>query len=66
MPLPSIRRYLAPLLLGSLLLLGFQHAAARELAAEPADMVEVEIATVGVAGAGGPPVVLLREPGARR
>ncbi|MCG6657595.1 PDZ domain-containing protein [Halomonas campisalis] len=65
MSLPSIRRYLAPLLLGSLLLLGFHNAAARDLAAEPADMVEVEIATVGVAGPGGPPVVLLREPGAQ-
>jgi uncharacterized protein len=66
MSLSSIRRYLAPLLLGSLLLIGFHTAAAaRELAAEPDEMVEVEIATVGVAGAGGPPVVLLREPGAQ-
>ncbi|MCE8004162.1 PDZ domain-containing protein [Halomonas sp. MCCC 1A11081] len=40
-------------------------ANARELAAEIDEMVEVEIATVGVAGFGGPPVVLLREPGAR-
>ncbi|MCE8022973.1 hypothetical protein HOP59_02315 [Halomonas sp. MCCC 1A11058] len=40
-------------------------ASARELAAEIGEMVEVEIATVGVAGFGGPPVVLLREPGAR-
>lgn len=40
-------------------------AGARELAASIDDMVEVEVATVGLAGFGGPPVVLLREPGAR-
>ncbi|PMR76711.1 hypothetical protein C1H69_05875 [Billgrantia endophytica] len=46
-------------------LIGFQAANARELAAGPDEMVEVEIATVGMAGMGGPPVVLLREPGAQ-
>lgn len=39
-------------------------AEARELAVEPAAMVEVEVAGVSV-GPGGSPVVLLREPGAR-
>ncbi|RDB42927.1 hypothetical protein DU490_10410 [Halomonas sp. DQ26W] len=63
MRLPLIWRYLAPLYLGGLLLLGAHAAGARELAAEPDHMVEVEIATVGMAGFGGPPVVLLREPG---
>ncbi|MBZ0329816.1 bifunctional nuclease family protein [Halomonas sp. ANAO-440] len=63
MKLSLFLRYLASLFLGGLLLLGTQVAGARELAAEPEDMVEVEIATVGVAGFGGPPVVLLREPG---
>ncbi|EWH03011.1 bifunctional nuclease family protein [Halomonas sp. BC04] len=63
MKLPLFWRYLASLCLGGLLLLGAHVAGARELAAEPGDMVEVEIATVGVAGFGGPPVVLLREPG---
>ncbi|WP_163558623.1 bifunctional nuclease domain-containing protein [Halomonas sp. NO4] len=40
-------------------------AAARELAVDPEAMVEVEVATVGMAGMSGLPVVLLREPGAR-
>ncbi|WP_163575226.1 bifunctional nuclease domain-containing protein [Halomonas faecis] len=39
--------------------------AARDLAVDPETMVEVEVATVGVAGMSGLPVVLLREPGAR-
>ncbi|MBF8221895.1 bifunctional nuclease family protein [Halomonas sp. 328] len=39
-------------------------AQARELAVEPETMIEVEVATVGLAGPG-VPVVLLREPGAR-
>ncbi|MFY0989629.1 bifunctional nuclease domain-containing protein [Halomonas sp. C05BenzN] len=62
--LSASRRLLAPLCL-ILLLVAWSQAAARELAAEPDDMVEVEVATVGMAGMGGPPVVLLREPGAR-
>ncbi|MDN3523538.1 bifunctional nuclease domain-containing protein [Halomonas ramblicola] len=37
----------------------------RELAVEPEAMVEVEVATVGIAGLTRVPVVLLREPGAR-
>lgn len=62
--LPSLRRLLAlPLLV--VLLVAWEQAAARELAAEPDTMVEVEVATVGIAGFGGVPVVLLREPGAR-
>mgnify|MGYP001489415364 CR=1 FL=1 len=63
MRLPQFWRFLASLCLGGLLLLGANAVGARELAAEPEDMVEVEIATVGMAGFGGPPVVLLREPG---
>ena len=40
-------------------------AGARQLAASIDEMVEVEIATIGVATFGGSPVVLLREPNAR-
>lgn len=40
-------------------------AEARDLAVEPETMVKVEVATVGIAGLTGVPVVLLREPGAR-
>lgn len=57
-------RLLAMLLLGVYLVGAMTLASARELAAEIDDMVEVEIATVGIAGSMGPPVVLLREPGA--
>lgn len=54
------------LLLGAVLLTTALEAGARELAVEVDDMVEVEVATVGLAGPFGPPVVLLREPGARQ
>lgn len=48
------------------LLVGFAlPATARELAEAPDAMVEVEVATVGLSGLSGVPVVLLREPGAR-
>nr|WP_163500847.1 bifunctional nuclease domain-containing protein [Halomonas socia] len=57
------RRLLAPLLLSLILSAAAAQALARDLAVEPDEMIEVEIATVGVAGAMGPPVVLLREPG---
>ncbi|QOR40764.1 hypothetical protein HNO52_04065 [Billgrantia diversa] len=53
------------MLCGAVLLAGPLAAGARELAAEIGEMVEVEVATVGLAGFGGPPVVLLREPGVR-
>ncbi|WP_234270798.1 bifunctional nuclease domain-containing protein [Billgrantia ethanolica] len=66
MSLPKLGSYLLSLLCGvALLAASLGTANARELAAEIDEMVEVEIATVGVAGFGGPPVVLLREPGAR-
>lgn len=65
MPLPICWRYLLSLLCGAVLLAEPLAAGARELAAEVDEMVEVEVATVGLAGFGGPPVVLLREPGAR-
>ncbi len=66
MSLPKLGSYLLSLLCGvALLAASMGTASARELAAEIDEMVEVEIATVGVAGFGGPPVVLLREPGAR-
>ncbi|MBD3894726.1 bifunctional nuclease family protein [Halomonas sp. ML-15] len=57
------RRLLASLLIGVMLSAAAGLAVARELAVDPDEMIEVEIATVGVAGAMGPPVVLLREPG---
>ncbi|MCC5884389.1 MAG: bifunctional nuclease family protein [Halomonas sp.] len=53
------------MLCGAVLLAVSLNAGARELAADADEMIEVEIATVGVAGFGGPPVVLLREPGSR-
>jgi bifunctional DNase/RNase len=53
------------LLFGAVLLAVSLDAGARELAAEVDDMIEVEVATLGLAGPGGPPVVLLREPGAQ-
>ncbi|WP_245904517.1 bifunctional nuclease domain-containing protein [Billgrantia lactosivorans] len=65
MPLPIRWRYLLSLLCGAVLLAGSPLADTRELAAEVDEMVEVEVATVGLAGFGGPPVVLLREPGVR-
>jgi bifunctional DNase/RNase len=66
MSLPKLGSYLLSLVCGvALLAASLGTANARELAAEIDEMVEVEIATVGVAGFGGPPVVLLREPGAR-
>lgn len=58
----ALRRLLAALCVS--LLVGLP-AAARELAVEPEAMVEVEVATVGIAGGSGVPVVLLREPGSR-
>lgn len=57
------RRIATPMLIGFLLCAWLNAAMGRELAAEIDDMVEVEIATVGIAGVMGPPVVLLREPG---
>lgn len=64
--LPSLWHRLGLLCLTvALLLAGPVSAVARELAADPEEMVEVEVATVGMAGFGGPPVVLLREPGAQ-
>lgn len=65
MPLPIRWHYLLTLLCGAVLLAGSLVASARELAAEVDEMVEVEVATVGLAGPIGPPVVLLREPGVR-
>ncbi|MFO7647435.1 MULTISPECIES: bifunctional nuclease domain-containing protein [Halomonas] len=61
----SWRRLLVPLGLALLLAAAPAPAAARELAVAPDAMVEVEVATVGMAGMGSVPVVLLREPGAR-
>ncbi len=62
----SLRWHRQPwLLFGTVLLAVSLAAGARELAVEVDDMIEVEVATVGLAGLGGPPVVLLREPGAR-
>lgn len=62
----SLRWHRQPwLLFGTVLLAVSLAAGARELAVEVDDMIEVEVATVGLAGFGGPPVVLLREPGAR-
>ncbi|TFH88602.1 hypothetical protein EQG41_01845 [Billgrantia azerbaijanica] len=63
--LSRLSYHLGLLCLGGMLVGGLSSAAARELAVEPEEMVEVEVATVGMAGFGGPPVVLLREPGAR-
>lgn len=57
------RRLLVPCL--ALLMAWALPAQARELAAPPEAMVEVEVATVGMSGRAGVPVVLLREPGAR-
>ncbi len=64
MSLPSRGNRLLSLLCGLVLLLSVHAVGARELAADIDDMVEVEVATVGIAGFG-VPVVLLREPGAR-
>lgn len=64
MSLPIRGNRLLSLLCGMVLLLSVHAAGARELAADIDDMVEVEVATVGIAGFG-VPVVLLREPGAR-
>jgi bifunctional DNase/RNase len=65
MSLPFRWHRLLSLLCGAMLLTGSMGVGARELAADIDEMVEVEVATVGLAGFGGPPVVLLREPGAR-
>lgn len=54
----------APLLTALVLALAAPLSQARELAAEPGEFIEVEIATVGVSPFGSP-VVLLREPAAR-
>ncbi|MBE0488933.1 MAG: bifunctional nuclease family protein [Halomonas sp.] len=56
------RRLLVPCL--AFLLAWALPAQARELAVPPEAMVEVEVATVGMSGMAGVPVVLLREPGA--
>ncbi|WP_116302130.1 bifunctional nuclease domain-containing protein [Alkalilimnicola ehrlichii] len=50
------------LAVGVLLVLAELPANARELAAAPEDLILVELATVGLAGDQGPPLVLLREP----
>ncbi|MCE8020353.1 PDZ domain-containing protein [Halomonas sp. MCCC 1A11036] len=65
MSLPFRWHRLLSLLCGAMLLTGSMGVGARELAADIDEMVEVEVATVGLAGFGGPPVVLLREPGER-
>ncbi|MDX5432920.1 MAG: DUF151 domain-containing protein [Halomonas sp.] len=65
MSLPFRWHRLLSLLCAAMLLTGSMGVGARELAADIDEMVEVEVATVGLAGFGGPPVVLLREPGAR-
>ncbi|GGX89807.1 hypothetical protein GCM10007160_16500 [Litchfieldella qijiaojingensis] len=65
MSLSAIKRFTVPLFIGLLLFSWFNVAAGRELAADIDDMVEVEVATVAVAGPIATPVVLLREPGAR-
>ncbi len=63
--LPALRRLLVPALLGLMVFSLSQVAKARELATDPGSMVEVEVATVGMSGMAGVPVVLLREPGAQ-
>ncbi|WP_238984572.1 bifunctional nuclease family protein [Billgrantia kenyensis] len=65
LPVSGSASRLLSLLCGVMLLALSLGAGARELAAEIDEMVEVEVATVGLAGFGGPPVVLLREPGER-
>lgn len=61
MPLTITIRLLVSITL-SLLLTWPLTVAGRELAADLDDMIEVEVATVAIAGPTGPPVVLLREP----
>lgn len=63
LPLRHLRHLLVLVLLS--LPLALSPLEARELAAPPESMVEVEVATVGMSGVAGMPVVLLREPGAR-
>lgn len=63
MSLTSTARIVVSLSMGLLLVCWSLVAAGRELAAEPHEMVEVEVATVAISGSVGPPVVLLREPG---
>lgn len=67
MSMPDITRLSVSLLSGLLLVCWLDVAAGleRELAADIDDMVEVEVATIAIAGPSGPPVVLLREPGAQ-
>ncbi|EPC03059.1 hypothetical protein L861_22380 [Litchfieldella anticariensis FP35 = DSM 16096] len=65
MSISAIARITVPAVIGLTLLAWLHVAVGRELAADIDDMVEVEIATVAIAGPAGPPVVLLREPGAR-
>lgn len=63
---PDRARTLAGALALGLLFSGwFGSAAGRELAVDIDEMVEVEIATIGLAAGSGAPVVLLRQPGAR-
>lgn len=59
------RQTLIPLLGSAALICWLCTAGARELAVDIDEMVEVEIATIGVAAFGRSPVVLLREPNAR-
>lgn len=61
-----VRGLLACLLAGACLLVGPGAAVARPLGAEVAEMVEVEVSSVGIALPMGRPVVLLREPDTQR
>jgi uncharacterized protein len=61
---PSVTQVFSRLLAGTLLVCWCGLVSGRELAVDAGTMVEVEIATIGLA-AGAVPVVLLREPGAR-
>lgn len=64
MSIVSPRRISTQLLAGILTLCWFGSVSGRELAVDIDEMVEVEIATIGIA-AGATPVVLLRQPGSR-
>lgn len=59
-----VKRLFTPIFTGMLLATWYGAACGRELAVDINEMVEVEIATIGIA-AGATPVVLLRQPGAR-
>lgn len=57
---------LAGLMAGACLLAGYAAAASRPLGAEVAEMVEMEVTSVGIALPMGRPVVVLREPDTQR